>query len=108
MLNSSILSIDGMLSDTMTPGPSEPESDNNEDSRLQHYWSPSIRLFSVISRTLVELGVGSYPSEEMQSECINQASTDTKFDYGINNFVVSIYKTAHIFRGMKQMNTSLT
>ena len=33
-------------------------------AKLQHYWSLTIRLFSVISRTLFE---ESYPSTEMQS-----------------------------------------
>ena len=35
--------------------------------KLQHYWNLTIRLFSVISRTLVLLGEGSYPSAEKQS-----------------------------------------
>ena len=34
--------------------------------KLIHYWNLTIRLFSVISRTLVEAGGGSYPSVEMQ------------------------------------------
>ena len=33
--------------------------------KLQHYWNLTIRLFSVISRTLV--GGGGYPSAEVQS-----------------------------------------
>ena len=33
--------------------------------KLQHYWNPTIKLFSVISRTLV--GGGSYPTAGMQS-----------------------------------------
>ena len=37
---------------------------NPHSSKLQHYWNLTIRLFSVISRTLVG---GSYPSAEKQS-----------------------------------------
>ena len=39
------------LSGATTPGQSGPGSDGNK--KLQHYWSLTIRLFSVISRTLV-------------------------------------------------------
>ena len=41
--------------------------------KLQYYWNFIIKLFSVISRTLV--GIGSYPSAEKQSVC-STASTD--------------------------------
>ena len=45
------------LSDATTPSQSGPGSDGNEgiphSPKLQHYWNLTIRLFSVISRTLV-------------------------------------------------------
>ena len=34
---------------------------------LPYYWSLTIRLFSIISRTLMVVAVGSYPSAEMQT-----------------------------------------
>ena len=50
--------MDRALSDATTPGQSEPGSDVNEvgtphSLKPQHYWNITIRLFSVISRTLV-------------------------------------------------------
>ena len=35
--------------------------------KFQHYWNLTIRLFSVKNRTLIWVGVGSYPSAEKQS-----------------------------------------
>ena len=62
MLNSSILSIDKILSGTNSPGQSGPWSDGNErllspSIKLPHYWSFIIRLFNVISSTLVGGGI---------------------------------------------------
>ena len=65
----------GSLSVTTMPGQNEPGSHGNEgilhvSQKLQNYWSITIRLFSVISRTLVVVvvvGGGSYPSAEVQS-----------------------------------------
>ena len=70
MSNSSIGFIDRTLSDATTPRQRGPGSDGNEEGtphslKLQHYWSLTIRLFNVISKTLV--GGWSYPSAEMQS-----------------------------------------
>ena len=53
------------------PGSSGPGSDGNESGtlyslKLRHYWNLTIRLFSVIYRTIVG-GEGSYLSAEMQS-----------------------------------------
>ena len=58
------------LSGATTPDQSGPGSDGNEGvlripPKLQHCWNLTIRLFSVISRTLV--GGMSYPSAEKQS-----------------------------------------
>ena len=52
---SPIWAIDRTLSDTTTPGQSGPGSDGNERVLCipQHYWSLTIRLFSVISKTFV-------------------------------------------------------
>ena len=57
--NCSIWSIDQTLWAATTPSQSGPWYDGKEGvlripQKLQHYWSPNIRLFSVISRTLVE------------------------------------------------------
>ena len=62
----SIWPIERILSGATTLGQIGPGSDGNEGvlyipPKLQHYWKISIRLFSVISRTLVG---GSYPSAE--------------------------------------------
>ena len=59
---SSIWLIDKTLSGATNPGQSEPGSDGNEGvllhfPNLQYYWSLSIRLFIVISRTLVGDGL---------------------------------------------------
>ena len=69
---SSIWPIDRALSGATTPGQSGPGSNGNEwgaphSPKLKHDWNPTIRLFSVISRTFV--GGGSYSSEEVQSVC---------------------------------------
>ena len=55
---SSILPIDRTLSGATTPEQSEPQSDGNEgvllhSANLQQYWNLTIRLFSVINKTLV-------------------------------------------------------
>ena len=57
----------GPVSGVTTLGPSGPGSDGNKGVLHipQYYLNFTIRLFSVISRTLV--GVGSYPSAEKQS-----------------------------------------
>ena len=65
----SIWPIDWTLLRSTTPHQSRPGSDGNKRgtthfSKLLHYRSLIIRLFSVISRILV---AGSYPSAEMQS-----------------------------------------
>ena len=68
MSDSSFCPRDRILSGATTPGQSGPGSNGNEKvlcPPLQHYWSLAIRLFSVISRTLV--WGGDYPSAEMQS-----------------------------------------
>ena len=63
--------IDRTLSGATTPGLSWPGSNGNEgvlcipQSSRPHYWSLTIILFSVISRTLI--GRESYSSSEMQS-----------------------------------------
>ena len=73
MANSSIWPIDRTLSGVTTPGQSGPGSDGNEGvlcnpKKLKDYWSITIRLFSIITRTLIgENGGGSYLSAEMQS-----------------------------------------
>ena len=69
MSNNSILPIDRTLSDAPTLGQGEPRSNDNKGvlnipPKLQD-WSLTIRLFNVISRTLVG-GGGSNPSAEMQ------------------------------------------
>ena len=58
MSNSSIWPIDRTYSSVTTLGQSGPGSDRNERGtlhfpKLQHYWSLTIRLFSIISRTQV-------------------------------------------------------
>ena len=53
---SSIWPIVRTLSGATTPGESGPGSDSNERI-LQHYWYITIRLFSVISRTLIGRGL---------------------------------------------------
>ena len=51
---SSIWPIDRTLSGATTPDQSEPGNSGNVHSpKLQHYWNLTIRLFSVIFRTLV-------------------------------------------------------
>ena len=61
--------MDRILSGATSPGHSGPGSDGNKRAtlhspKLQHYWSFTIRLFSVISgHSLGE----SFPSAEMQS-----------------------------------------
>ena len=52
---SSILAIDRTLSSATTLGQSGPGSDCNEGVLciLQHYWSLTLRLFHVISRTFI-------------------------------------------------------
>ena len=53
------------LSSATTPGQSGLRSNGTTHSpKLQHCWNLTIRLFSVISRTLVG---GSYPYAEVQS-----------------------------------------
>ena len=71
---SSIWPIDRTLSGATTPGHSGPGNDGKwrgtlHSPKLQHYWNLTIRLFNVISRTLVgQTGrEGSYPSAENQS-----------------------------------------
>ena len=53
----SIWPVDGTLSGATTPGQSEPGSNGNKGVQCtpkhQYYWNLIIRLFSVISRTLV-------------------------------------------------------
>ena len=58
MSNSSIWPIDSSLPGATTLGQSRPGSDGNEGvlcipPKLQHCWSLSIRLFSIMSKTLV-------------------------------------------------------
>ena len=71
MSNSSIWSTDRTLADTTALGQNGPRSDDNKgvtphSPKLRHYWSFTIRLFSVTTQTLV-WGGGSYLSVEMQS-----------------------------------------
>ena len=59
---SSFWHIDNTLSSATTLSPSGPGSNGNEGvlhipPKLQHYWSLTIRLFSVIYRTLIGGGV---------------------------------------------------
>ena len=68
---SCIRPIDRTPSGVSTPGQSEPGSNGNEGvlripPKLQHYLNLTIRLFSVISMTLVARW-GFYPPAEMQS-----------------------------------------
>ena len=56
---SSICPIDRAVSGATTPNLCRPGSDGNEEvfctpPERQHYWNLTIRLFSVISRTLVQ------------------------------------------------------
>ena len=54
---SSIWPINRSLSGATTPGQSGSRSDSDDGihfPKIQHYWNLTIRLFSVISRTLVE------------------------------------------------------
>ena len=69
MSNSSIWSIDRTRSGATTPDQSRPGSNGNEgvvciSQKIQHYWSLTIRLFTLIYRTLVE--GGSYSSVMIQ------------------------------------------
>ena len=71
MSNSSIWLVDRTLSGATTPGQNGPGNNGNEVGNLHfpklwHYESLTIKLFSVISRTLI--GVESSCSVEMQSK----------------------------------------
>ena len=69
MSNSYTWLIDRALSGATTRSQSEPRSNGNEGVHhiFQHYWNLTIRLFNIISGHSLEMGVGSYPSAEMQS-----------------------------------------
>ena len=69
--------IDRILKGATTPGHSRPGSDSNKrdashSPKLPHYWNLSMRLFSVISRTLVARG-GVWCLCRESSRCILQS-----------------------------------
>ena len=55
--------------------------------KLQHYWNFTIRLFSVISRTLVG---GSYPSAEMQSMYSAASADRAKKQFYLKQFSLAL------------------
>ncbi len=67
--------------------------------KLQHCWNLPIRLFSVISRTLVS-GGGSYPSVEVQS-VYSTAPADWAIFFYIENFNL---KYTNLWQDPKQLN----
>ena len=74
---SSIQPIDRDLSGATIPGQSRPRSNSNEgvlsiSQHPQHHWNLTIRLFSVISRTLIGGGGGGLTLLPRSSRCILQ------------------------------------
>ena len=65
----------------------------------QHYWNLTIRLFSIISRTLVRL---SYPSTEMQS-----AYSTTIADWARVKLIIYIYICVCVCIHVKQLEKKL-
>ena len=93
MSYSSIWPTDRILSGAITSGQSRSGSDGSEvgtlhSPKIQHYWSLTIRLFSVISRTLVG---ESYPSAEMQSVC---STAPADLAYNALNDIVNVQNSS--------------
>ena len=86
----SIWPVDRTLSGVTTPSQSGPGTMSVKgflhSSNFHHYWNLTIRLFSVITRTLVGGGGGvSYPSAEVQA-VHSTAVADWAKDIVINKF----------------------
>ena len=105
MSNSSIWSIDWTLLGATISGQSGPKIDGNEEvpthfPKLQHYWNLTIRLFSVISRTLVR---GGLTPMQTCSRCIIQAQTTWDNLTVFNSDSVSSYLSISLYLSILTM-----
>ena len=96
--SSSIWPIDRTLSSASTPGQSGPRSDSNEGvlhipKKLQHCWNLTIRLFSVISTTLIG---GILTPLQRCSRCFLQPQLTGQSLY--INIILNVYDLLHIIQ----------